>query len=335
VRTVLLHLLALSLLIAPPPPGPWQYQLQPSPEARYARTGGIDVGICWTRDGTCLQPRMYDIDLYALDGVTPNKAAVRAILAEGGYPVCYVDAGTWEDWRPDAGQFPVGILGRPNGWPGERWLDIRAVRVLLPIMARRVALCARAGFKAVEFDNVDGFDNDTGFPLTSAEQFRYDVALARIAHRFGLAVGLKNDYEQIKQLEPYYDFAVDESCYAYGECQLLKPFLAHGKPVYDVEYGGDPRRFCPYLERRHIAGIEKAPDLFAHPWRPCGWSGRGARGATPNGRRCRLWRSSWRMGSRRGTEGSRRWPASTSAWGLASASASWGRTGRGSPPPSA
>ena len=39
--------------------------------------------------------------------------------------VCYIDAGTWEDWRPDAAQFTTSLLGRSNGWPGERWLDVR------------------------------------------------------------------------------------------------------------------------------------------------------------------------------------------------------------------
>lgn len=40
--------------------------------------------------------------------------------------------------------------GRP-GWPGERWLDIGRTAILRPIMERRLAMCERKGFDAVEF----------------------------------------------------------------------------------------------------------------------------------------------------------------------------------------
>ena len=66
---------------------------------------------------------------------------------------------------------------RSNGWPGERWLDIRQLRGRSrPIMRARIATCAREkGFDAVELDNVDGYPNHTGFPLTGADQLRYNA----------------------------------------------------------------------------------------------------------------------------------------------------------------
>ena len=42
-------------------------------------------------------------------------------------------------------------------------------------MRRAWQMCARKGFDAVEFDNVDGYQNATGFPLSGADQFRYNV----------------------------------------------------------------------------------------------------------------------------------------------------------------
>ena len=98
--------------------------------------------------------------------------------ADGSAVVCYISAGSWERWRPDADRFPERVLGRSNGWPGERWLDIRRRGVLRPIMEARLDMCARKGFDAVEFDNVDGYANRTGFPLTGADQLRYNVFLA-------------------------------------------------------------------------------------------------------------------------------------------------------------
>ena len=138
----------------------WQYQLQ----------GKLKTNICAVpaSGGACVRPNVYDVDLYAPNGVTLNTAAVAAIHALGAHAVCYVDAGTWEDFRPDAGEYPASVKGLANGWPGERWLDIRATGILLPIITARVAKCAAAGFDAVDFDNVDGYENQTGFPLTAA-----------------------------------------------------------------------------------------------------------------------------------------------------------------------
>src|SRR5690348_7090158 len=54
---------------------------------------------------------MYDIDMF------DNSASVVASLhAAGRKAVCYIDVGTWENWRPDASQFPSIVKGRSNGW---------------------------------------------------------------------------------------------------------------------------------------------------------------------------------------------------------------------------
>src|SRR5262249_20854758 len=149
------------------------------------------------------------------DNSTLNTAAVNAIHARGGHVICYVDAGTWEDWRPDAGEFPSSVRGSRNGWPGERWLDIRQIATLAPIMSARVAKCKQAGFDGIEFDNVDGFANKTGFPLTGADQLAYNIALANLAHQSSLSVAIKNDLDQLSTLKPYFDYAINEQCFQY------------------------------------------------------------------------------------------------------------------------
>ncbi len=252
-------------------PGPpigalFQYQLSTGPQG----PGGIDLNVCATgARGPCHHPTIFDIDLDGPNGTTPNAAAVRAIHARGDYAICYVDAGTWERWRPDARLFPARLRGRPNGWPGERWLDIRAVGTLMPIMARRVARCASAGFDAVDFDNVDGYANVTGFPLTPADQLRYNRGLAALAHRDHLAVGLKNDLGQVAELEPVFDFAIDEQCVAYHQCPELAPFVRAHKAVYDVEYTGSLARDCAAGLSAGVSVILKSRALGAVPWRPC------------------------------------------------------------------
>ena len=110
------------------------------------------------------------------------------------------------------------MLGRGNGWPGERWLDIRRLSVLEPLMATRFDMCRDKGFDAVEPDNMDGYRNSTGFPLTAHDQLAYNRLIAELAHERGLAVGLKNDLDQIPELVGDFDFAVNEECAEYDEC---------------------------------------------------------------------------------------------------------------------
>ncbi len=244
----------------------FQYQLQTGSRG----PGGIDSTLCATTRvaSPCLTPRVIDIDLYGPDGTTPNVAAVRALHARGVYVICYVDAGTWESWRPDATRYPRALLGRPNGWPGERWLDIRRLSTLLPILDARVRACARAGFNAVEFDNVDGYQNSTGFALSARDQLRFNESLAVMAHRFGLAAGLKNDVDQVSVLDVLFDFGVDEQCVAYHQCGPLRGFLERGRPVYDVEYRGTTASLCSSIPRG-LTVIVKSLALTSTPWGVC------------------------------------------------------------------
>jgi hypothetical protein len=201
--------------------------------------------------------RMFDVDLF------DNSASVVAALHRRGHKViCYLDAGTYENFRADSGSFPSAVLGNQNGWPGEQWLDIRRLAVLAPIMRARFEMCKSKHFDGVEADNVDGYTNDTGFPLTAADQLTYNKWLARTAHGLGLSIALKNDLDQARQLEPYFDYALDEQCFEYSECSLLQPFVAAHKAVFEVEYNLAASHFCRqanadgFMSMRKILGLD-------------------------------------------------------------------------------
>ena len=51
-------------------------------------------------------------------------------------------------------------------------MDIRRLSVLKPIMTRRLQMCARKHFDALEPDNMDGYGNQTGFKLTARQPAR-------------------------------------------------------------------------------------------------------------------------------------------------------------------
>lgn len=206
---------------------------------------------------------VYDIDLFDNSATT-----IRSLHARGGRAVCYLSAGTHESWRPDAAAVPSSLLGKPD-WPGERWLDIRQRDALAPTIRRRLDLCKAKGFDGVEFDNVDGFVNDTGFALTADDQLRYNTWLANEAHRRGLAAVLKNDLQQAPQLRRYFDAVLAESCLRYDECRDLAPFTGLDKPAIDVEYEPVSGADCGRLADLGIQVIRKHLSLSPWLWRPC------------------------------------------------------------------
>ncbi|MFE1233254.1 endo alpha-1,4 polygalactosaminidase [Streptomyces sp. NPDC058745] len=209
-----------------------------------------------------------DVPVYDIDGFDHPAATVADLHRRGRKVICYLSTGAWEEFRPDAARFPASLLGLGNGWEGERWLDIRRTDVLGPLMAARLDMCRAKGFDAVEPDNMDGYRNRTGFPLTAADQLRYNRLIAALAHDRGLAVGLKNDLDQIPQLVDDFDFAVNEQCAQYGECERLAPFVRAGKAVFHVEYERETGEFCPQTTRLGLSSMRKRYELDA--WRrPC------------------------------------------------------------------
>ncbi len=227
----------------------WQWQL-----SHYPVDTSVDVAV-------------YDVDLFEI-----SDSQLAQLHAAGRKVICYFSAGSREDWRPDAAKFDPADVGRElDGWPGENWLDIRSSRVRV-LMEARLDRAAARGCDAVEPDNVDGYANNSGFPLTEADQVDFNRFLATAAHARGLSVGLKNAVDLIARLEPDFDWALNEECLAYGECAAYAPFLASGKAVFHVEYVDDtaagPARqaaVCADPSRAGFSTLIKLWDLDA--WR--------------------------------------------------------------------
>jgi hypothetical protein len=206
---------------------------------------------------------------YDIDGFENSSAEVAALHAQGKHVVCYVDVGTSESFRPDYPRFPKSVLGDPNGWPGERWLDIRQLAVLEPIMTARFQMCREKGFDAVEPDNMEGYANKSGFPLSAHDQLVYNEWVAGAVHSLGMAVLQKNDGEQTRELLSYYDGALSEQCNQYRECAGFQPYLAAGKPVLNAEYHLHTARFCAADAASGIMGARYNLALNGRRFEPC------------------------------------------------------------------
>jgi hypothetical protein len=208
--------------------------------------------------------------VYEVDGFEVSKQTVQLLHRQGRKVVCYLDVGSWETYRPDAGQFPKSVIGRRyEGFPDERWLDIRRFRLFAKPLMRRFNLCASKGFDAVEPDNLAGWENHTGFPITRQDQLRFNRWIARQVHAQGMAVALKNDGGQAEELVADFDFAIVEQCFQYEECDSYRTFIRHQKAVFEAEYEIAPEQFCPEAKQIGFSAIGKSYDLFARPWNPC------------------------------------------------------------------
>ncbi|MGW4473318.1 endo alpha-1,4 polygalactosaminidase [Nonomuraea sp. NPDC004354] len=234
----------------------------------------LDTSWQWQLSSVPKEPFL-NVTMYDIDGFNATAATVRRLheTRAGRKVVCYVSAGTYEDWRPDAGRFPAAILGANlDEWPGERWLDIRQYEGELgTIMRSRLDMCKAKGFDAVEFDNLDAYTNDSGFPLTAAHQIEYNAWLANEAHARGLSAGLKNDIAQIPQLLPYFDWALNEQCWQYDECTTAQnggygydQFVRAGKAVFTVEYELAAKAFCARSNAQNFNSLRKKYELDAY-----------------------------------------------------------------------
>lgn len=227
-----------------------------------ASAEGIASGVSWDWQLQAPLDLGVPVDVLALDPDEVSAAEVAALSARAVTTVCYVSVGTLEDWRDDADRFPAALVGRAyDGWPGERFLDIRAGAQLLPIMAARFRHCAEMGFDAVEPDNIDLHVNDTGFPLTPADVVAWFTELAAVAHDLGLLVAQKNAPDLTAELAPFADFAIAEDCFAEGWCADLAIYPRTGRALLAAEYGAASDSICTAAAQLGASVIFKRRDV--------------------------------------------------------------------------
>ncbi len=168
-----------------------------------------------------------------------------AMPARGLYNICYVngfqaqegEAAMWLAQHPDL------ILRDDKAQPviDEDWnemlLDIGSADKrarLEAVVGGWIDGCAKAGFDAVEVDNLDSYTR-SGSRLKEDDAVQFLALLSKRAHASGLAMGQKNASELAeRRRELGSDFAVSEECSRYDECNAY--ITAYGAAVLMIEY---------------------------------------------------------------------------------------------------
>ncbi|KAL3860194.1 hypothetical protein ACJMK2_010352 [Sinanodonta woodiana] len=180
-------------------------------------------------------------------------------------------------WRPQQGdRFQLQLSGEHidtsvdadiydiDLWTKDQtgWNYLKSSANVRKIMLSRLDMAKSKGCDGVDPDNVDGYADgqNTGFHFTAHDQIEYNRWLATEARARHLAVGLKNDVEQVAQLHSSFDWALNEECHKYHECEGYRPFTEEGKAVFNVEYihstshqlTSSERAFCTHP---HLPGM--------------------------------------------------------------------------------
>lgn len=211
-----------------------------------------------------------NIKVFGADPDNVTNKQILALNAQGIYTICYVSVGTLENWRSDVNMFydknifKRSVVGKRYGdWPDEFFLDIRNPNLLF-IMQKRFLDCALKGFQAIEPDNMDVYQNASGFDITATQSINYIKQLISAAHAVNLEIGQKNVPELTDQLVGMMDFVITESCFQDNWCEDVLPYIAAGKPVFDAEYDDreiDFKAACAFAKKHKISMILKDREL--------------------------------------------------------------------------
>ncbi|ORX58400.1 hypothetical protein BCR36DRAFT_276948 [Piromyces finnis] len=158
--------------------------------------------------------------------------------SRGQKVICYFSGGTTE-YRSDRTAYEKANIvlksGSGDGW-GNQWLDIRNKAKLQPLIRNRMKRAYSYGCDAVEVDCLGIYNYRSDY--TEEDSYVFAKWVAQTAHEENLSIGLKNVAGIAKRLEPYFDFAIVESCAASPNvCNIYKVFSDNNKAVFMVHYG--------------------------------------------------------------------------------------------------
>lgn len=211
---------------------------------------------------------MTTAEVVDIDAFSATPELVANLKAQGKIVIAYISAGSVEDFRDDANQFPEEVIGSVyEGFENENWLDIRNIDAIAPILRARLDMIKEKGFDGVEPDNINGYQNNSGFPLTVENTKPFCRWLIEEAHSRGLSIGQKNAEELVPDLVDEFDWILTEGAVDGNWYQDVIPYIEAGKAVFLTEYTDDmtenqfQNNVCPIATTNNFSAVLKDRDL--------------------------------------------------------------------------
>lgn len=227
----------------------------------------------WDLRSTIPNSQTYTADIVDIDAFDNSADFVANLHSQGKIVFAYVSVGSWEDWRPDINDFPAGVIGNNYpGWDGEKFLDIRNINALAPIMRARLDMIKEKGFDGIEPDNMDlnsWTTAELGFEISDADVMAYSEWLASEAHERGLSIGQKNVSDLADQLVTTFDWILLEDAFNDGIQGEASIYITNNKAVFATEYTDNMNTtqfnntICPLANTLHYTAILKHRELDA------------------------------------------------------------------------
>jgi hypothetical protein len=225
-----------------------------------------------------------DPTVYDIDGIDNPASTVGALHALGDKVVCYIETGDIGNYYSASEEGlsstyfaqlqSAGDLGnQQQGYP-EYYLNINASSTLTIIEAMISQQCAAKAFDAVETDNDETWQYDTGFSISEAQDESYMTAIANYIHSLGMAWFIKNpddvgDTSFSDAMYPLADAVITEQCNEYGTCADLGDFIGH-KAIFNPEYVPTAAAsFCPSDNAANFNGVLFDVNLDGDTRVPC------------------------------------------------------------------
>jgi len=115
------------------------------------------------------------------------------------------------------------------------WLNTSSLEVR-KIMESRIQHVADRGCSAIDPENIDSYGNHNGICATEADAIDFVKFLSLGALLCGVEIGLKNSIGITLNLTSDVDFAVNEQCIEFKECDKYTAFYSASLPVFNIEY---------------------------------------------------------------------------------------------------
>ncbi|CAM9487610.1 unnamed protein product, partial [Ectocarpus fasciculatus] len=213
---------------------------------------------------------LHNVELYDID-YSYSSAVIADLQSKGKTAMCYISAGTSEDFREDINLFPEEVkggivsFGEGDTFEDEQWLDLRRLDLVAPIMLERLDIMQAKGCDAVEWDNADLPVHDLGLSgggqISVSVQIAYNAWIAAQTYARGMGVAMKNNNEAAAFHVDDYDMVVNEECWINGNCNNYWPWIKAGKPILNTEYFTTRCMYCTQANLMDMSTIKKVPDL--------------------------------------------------------------------------